>query len=464
MHPSYWRYVLHTTESFIKEEQPWPINIKKREKQQKAKEEEDRKKGELEEKKQQQQKGQQSQDQMDVDKKEDGKGGKEEPSKPRLSPEEQALLDCLHHEQLYRTSIKRNDGKGRSPHYNEELPEQIDEADQFTADNWIPRSDQLIRLTGKHPLNAEPDLTALFDAGLITPSAIHYVRNHGAVPHLMWENHRLEVTAGKQLVFLLDDLKNQFESINIPVLLACDGTRRKELNMIKATRAFNYTAAASSCAYWKGVRLCDVLRDAEVDKLVQENPDTRFWVHYEGADELSEGKYATSVPLQYIMDPNNDVLLAYEMNDHPLPPDHGYPLRVIIPGWVGGRSVKWLTKVWVTDKESDCYYHIYDNRQLPSFVTDPTSELAETMFNHPSTICNEQMLNSVTVRPAQGEKINLVDIKKGKQYRIEGFAFNGSGEEVDKVEISLDGGETWLYCVRKVSLKLVSCETLVSIC
>ena len=433
--------------------------MKKREKQQKAQEEEDRKKRELEEKqKQQEQKKQQDQQQkdadkgkMDIDQQVDGEDvEKEEASKPHLSPEEEALLECLRHEQIYRKSMKRNDGKGRSPHYNEQLPEQIDEADQYTPDSWIPRSDKLIRLTGKHPLNAEADLTTLFEGGLITPAPIHYVRNHGAVPHILWENHRLEVTAGTELVFLVDDLINQFESYNIPVFLACDGSRRKELNMMKATRAFNFTAAAASCAYWKGVMLCDVLREAEVDKLVNENPDKRFWVNFRGADELAEGKYETSIPLQYVMDSNNDMLLAYQMNDHPIPPDHGYPLRLVVPGYVGARSIKWLQKIWVSDKENDSFYYIYDNRQLPSFVTDPESEIAKIMFHHPSTICNEQMLNSITVRPHQGEKINLVDIKKGKQYRIEGIAYNGSGEEVDKVEISLDGGKTWLYCVRKV--------------
>lgn len=389
---------------------------------------------------------------MDVDQKGDEEaGGKEEPAGPKLSPEEQALLEVLRHEQFYRSSMKRDTGKGRSPLHDEQVPEQVDEADQFTPDSWIPRSDQLIRLTGKHPLNAEADLTTLFDAGFITPSPIHYVRNHGAVPHLLWENHRLEVTAGKQQVYLMDDLTKQFDSINIPVFLACDGSRRKELNMMKATRAFNFTGAAAGCSYWKGVLLRDVLRAADVDKLTREYPDSRLWVHYEGADDLSEGKYATSVPLQYAMDSNNDAMLAYEMNDHPIPPDHGYPLRVILPGWVGARSIKWLTKIWVNDKENDSYYYIYDNRQLPSFITDPESELADIMFRHPNTICNEQMLNSITVRPAQGEKIDLVNVKKGKQYRVEGIAYNGSGEEVDRVEISLDGGETWFYCVRKVS-------------
>ena len=247
----------------------------------------------------------------------------------------------------------------------------------------------------------------------------------------------------------MEDLTREFDSINLPVFLACDGSRRKELNMIKATKSFNYTGASASCSYWRGALLRDVLRAADVEKLMKEHPDARLWVHYEGADELSEGKYATCVPLQYVMDPNNDVMLAYMMNDHPIPPDHGYPLRVILPGWVGARSIKWLTKIWVNDQENDSYYYIYDNRQLPSFVTDGESEIADTMFHHPNKICNKQMLNSIIVRPTQGEKIDLVHVKKGKKYRIEGIAYNGSGEEVQKVEISLDAGGTWLYCLRK---------------
>jgi nitrate reductase (NAD(P)H) len=64
----------------------------------------------------------------------------------------------------------------------------------------------------------------------------------------------------------------------------------------------------------------------------------RYWVNFEGADEPSEGKYATCLPFDYVMDRTNDVILAYEMNDV-LPPDHGYPVRLMIPGYVGGRCV-----------------------------------------------------------------------------------------------------------------------------
>lgn len=87
-----------------------------------------------------------------------------------------------------------------------------------------------------------------------------------------------------------------------------------------------------------------------------------YYVHLRGADNPSQAKYETSVSFQYVMDATNDVLLAYEMNDAPIPPDHGYPIRVVIPGYVGGRNVKWLEKIWISDKENDSYYHIWDNR------------------------------------------------------------------------------------------------------
>ncbi|EIT81664.1 sulfite oxidase, molybdopterin-binding component [Aspergillus oryzae 100-8] len=249
VHPKFWRYVLHTTESFIKQEQPWPVNVAKRggEEKRRAKEEiEDPgrgKKGDSEE----QSKGQEEDAQKDV--------------KPKMSFEEAALLKYLQHEQKYRSSMRQNDGRGRSPFHDEVLPEQIDEADQFSPDSWVPRSKSLKRLTGKHPMNAEADLTTLFDAGLITPSPIHYVRNHGAVPHLLWENHKLDVVVDRPLTFGMDELISRFNSINIPIFLACDGSRRKELNMIKRTRGCppSRCASRSGCCRAHGERIREVL-------------------------------------------------------------------------------------------------------------------------------------------------------------------------------------------------------------
>lgn len=360
-------------------------------------------------------------------------------------------MRSLQHEKNLIKNLTQNDGKRKSPWAHLEPPDVIDDVDKSNPDNWIPRSQNLIRLTGKHPLNAEPELNALWDAGLITPNRLHYVRSHGAVPHILWETHKLDIENGK-CVLSMDDIRDNFDSVNIAVALACDGNRRKELNMIKRSKGFNWGAGAISNAYWKGAMLCDVLRAAGIDwdnKLTGQRD--RRWVNFEGADEPSEGKYATSIPIEYIMDPNNDVLLAYAMNDVPLPPDHGYPLRLIIPGYVGGRNVKWLAKIWISDKENDSYYHIWDNRVLPSFVTEKDGEFAETLFNHPDTACNEQNLNSAIAKPAHGEKVSLSNVKKGHTYRIAGYAYDGGGHEVQRVEISLDNGKTWLYCIREVS-------------
>lgn len=73
------------------------------------------------------------------------------------------------------------------------------------------------------------------------------------------------------------------------------------------------------------------------------------------------------------------------------------------------------------------------------------------MFHHPSTACNEQNLNSVIVTPAQGAELDIVDVLKHDTYRVDGYAYDGGGHEVQRVELSLDGGETWLYCLRHVS-------------
>ncbi|GKT41145.1 nitrate reductase [NADH] 1 [Colletotrichum spaethianum] len=438
-----WRYVLDMTEDWVKYGQKWPANLEA----EKKKEMEENKKNDPDAQAKRNTHPTTPPDTPVENSHLKGESDKDKQNpEDKYSPQELALLRALKHESEYMKNLEANDGKRESPQKSHKQQVSIDEADQFTPDNWLPRSQDLIRLTGKHPLNAEPHLTKLFDAGLVTPNELHYVRNHGPVPRLLWEFHEVDVEHGA-LVLSMDQLKNDFEAINIPVFLACDGMRRKELNLIRQSKGFNWGSGAGSCAYWKGPHLRDILLAAGVPEQLKEGQ--RYWVNFEGADELSEGKYATSIPFDYAMDAMNDVILAYEMNDVPLPPDHGYPVRVIIPGYVGGRNVKWLKRIWISEKENDSHYHIWDNRVLPSFITDMESELAETMFRHPSTACNEQNLNSVIVRPEQGERISLADAHKHKTYQIQGYAYDGGGHEVQKVEVSLDNGENWLYCIRE---------------
>lgn len=447
-----WRYVLETTEDWVKNQQKWPANIEKWEKE---KEEAEKKKKEdqghqgTDEQKQPQDK---VDDQAEAGQ-EDSKKEETDSEEPKLSPQEQALLETLEREARHIASLRENDGKRKSPQTHNRSSITIDEQDQFTPDNWLPRDPDLIRLTGKHPMNAEPPLSELFDGGLITPNELHYVRDHGSVPRLLWEFHRLDIEYnGETLSLTMDELKNRFHdsTINIPIVMACTGNRRKELNLQRKTKGANNAAASVGCAYWKGPLLRDVLLSAGIPATLPPSPSgTRYWVNFAGADELSEGIYETCIPFDYAMDPSNDVLLALEMNDLPLPPDHGYPVRLMIPGWVGGRCVKWLRRIWISDRENESYYHVWDNRVVPSFVRDKDGPLARAAFPHPSTICNEQVLNSVVCKPAHGERIALRDVRERAKYRVKGLAYNGAGHEVQQVEVSLDEGRTWLYAARE---------------
>lgn len=381
---------------------------------------------------------------------EDNSNKKEEQLHSKYTAQEISLLRVFEHEKNYIQGLKQDDGRRESTRGANPQVTSIDEADQFTPDNWIPRSSKLIRLTGKHPLNAEADVSQLFDAGFITPNDLHYVRNHGPVPRLMREIHRLDVQHGK-VRYSMKEIE-KMDWINIPIAMACSSNRRKELNMIRKTKGYHWGAGAVSCALWKGPLLRNVLLNAGALEGLNEDSEymeKRYWVNFEGADEPNGHNFATSIPLQYAMDPTADVILAYEMNGVPLPPDHGYPLRLMIPGYIGGRCVKWLRRIWVSDKENDSYWQFNDNRTLPSFVTELDGEFAAVATHHPDTACFEQNLNSVIVKPKNGEAIPFTQARKGKTYRIEGYAYDGGGHKVQKVEVSLDDGKTWLYCIRK---------------
>ncbi|BGP04219.1 hypothetical protein JCM10049v2_000017 [Rhodotorula toruloides] len=462
--PIGWRYVLNETEDWVKNEQDWPANAKKRSQQEQQQHGDDKKEHEDDGKKEhgsaETEKKPKPTEEKQHEPRSDGGGGGE--GDKQRSPQEQALLENLKGESEYVAGLQINDGSGHAMprDLRNRTDISIDEQDQFSPDNWLPRATGLVRLTGKHPLNAEPHLTELFDAGLITPNELHYVRNHGSVPRILWELHRVDVEVdrdlglgpGARLSLSMDDIKDDFEAVSFPVYLACDGNRRKELNMIRKGKGFNWGAGAVGCAYWKGALLRDVLASAGIvpDEVDAQLQSRQLWVNFAGQDELSEGTYETCIPLAYAMNSHNDVLLAYEMNGVNLPPDHGYPVRLVVPGFVGGRCVKWLRRIWITERENSSHYHIWDNRVVPAFVrsADEDDPIAHTMFHHPDTKCNEQNLNSVIVRPEHGETVSFGSAAGRRSYRVQGYAYDGGGLEVQRVEVSLDGGDEWLYCMR----------------
>ena len=178
----------------------------------------------------------------------------------------------------------------------------IDSKDTDTPDEWVPRHKDLVRLTGRHPFNCEAPLSALHEKGFITPSSLHYVRNHGACPKIAWENHTIDIggLAPKPITLKMKDII-ALPAHSLPVTLVCCGNRRKEQNMIKQTIGFNWGAAGVSTGVWTGARLIDILKLAGVEGIDNwaEGHHIRFASDSDkGGDKLPGGVYGTSVTLE----------------------------------------------------------------------------------------------------------------------------------------------------------------------
>ncbi|KAH7296256.1 hypothetical protein KP509_26G016000 [Ceratopteris richardii] len=325
----------------------------------------------------------------------------------------------------------------------------VDQRDAETPDSWIRRHPCLIRLTGRHPFNSEAPLSRLMEHGFLTPTSLHYVRNHGYVPRAMPDalhNWTVKVSGRVRnpMSFTVYEIINEFKPRELPVTLVCAGNRRKEQNIVKQTKGFNWGPSAISTSVWKGARLVDVLRRCGV----YSKKKGALYVCFEGEEILPGGgasRYGTSISIDVALDESCDVLVAYSQNGNPLEPDHGFPVRVIIPGYIGGRMVKWLRHITVSSKESDNHYHFYDNRVLPSHVDEDMAN-SEDWWHRPEYVINELNINSVITTPAHGESltINMQTLKV--PYTLHGYAYSGGGRKVIRVEVSMDRGETWLLC------------------
>ncbi|KAF2723340.1 hypothetical protein K431DRAFT_28628 [Polychaeton citri CBS 116435] len=320
-------------------------------------------------------------------------------------------------------------------------PTKVIDVDKKTPDGWLPRDPRLIRLTGVHPFNVEAPLSDLFNEGFLTSPELFYVRNHGAVPQVQdeeipnWE-FSVEGHVHHPFKLTLKDLIEQFEQLTYPITLVCAGNRRKEQNVVRKTKGFSWGPAGVSTALWTGVAMSEIIRKALPKRGAR-------YVCMEGADRLPNGYYGTSVKLNWVMDPNRGIMLAHRMNGEMLTPDHGKPLRAVIPGQIGGRSVKWLKKLIVTEGPSDNWYHIYDNRVLPTMVSPEESANNAKWWTDERYAIYDLNVNSAIAYPAHEEQLSIAGSSATSNYIIKGYAYAGGGRRVARVEISLDKGKTW---------------------
>lgn len=292
----------------------------------------------------------------------------------------------------------------------------------------FPQEAQSIRLITRQddPYNAEPLLKALVQ-DWITPVDRFFVRSHAAVPKIDLSTYRLRIEGlvKKPSVFSLQELGETFRSKETVATLTCAGNRRSEFKGGKIP-GVAWEAAAIGNARWQGVSLTEVLKAAGI----KENAK-HIW--FEGADSISQKgetfQFGGSIPIERVTrNANNDgdVLLATSMNGQQLTAAHGAPLRAVVPGYIGARSVKWLNRIVVSDRPSSNHFvaHAY---KVVSEDTIAAHEAVDPIYQY--------VLNSAGI---------ALDKSNGKHV-LRGYALPSGehGVRIKQVEFSLDDGKTW---------------------
>jgi DMSO/TMAO reductase YedYZ molybdopterin-dependent catalytic subunit len=269
------------------------------------------------------------------------------------------------------------------------------------------------------PENSETPLADVH--GWVTPTRLFFVRNHFDVPQLDVAAWRLSIggCVERPLELSCDDL-SALPQRTVLATLECAGNGRSFL--AQRVPGVPWGAGAVAHAEWSGVPLSVVLEQAGVSTDAVE-------VICEGADRGTEPDhpepmtFARGLPLQKAL--HRDTLLALRMNGEPLTPSHGFPLRLIVPGWYGVASVKWLTRLEVARVPFRGYFQTVKYTIQKQTDDGPQAEAIQG-----------QGVKSEIVRPFAGEALSL-----GKQ-RVFGLAWAGE-EAVARVELSSDGGQTW---------------------
>lgn len=295
-----------------------------------------------------------------------------------------------------------------------------------------PRRHPALKPASVKPYNAEPPLELLTES-FITPSDLFYVRNHLPVPEVDPDTYNLEIEGigVKSISLSLHDLKTKFPKHTLTAAVQCAGNRRSEMSKVKTVKGLSWGPAAIGNATWSGVRLYDVLKAAGLE---DDHPGVEH-IQFEGLDtDAANVPYGASIPIEKAMDPKGDVILAYEMNGEPLPKDHGFPIRVIAPGVVGARSVKWLGRILVSEEESTSHWQRNDYKGFSPSVDWDTVDFTK------SPAIQELPITSAICDPVQGDNVTLTP--DGKMV-VRGYAWSGAGQKIVRVDVTADRGETW---------------------
>jgi DMSO/TMAO reductase YedYZ molybdopterin-dependent catalytic subunit len=260
----------------------------------------------------------------------------------------------------------------------------------------------------------------------VTPNDRMYVRNNLTTPTIDINTHRLTIKGlvDKELSWSVFDLAKNFKTVSMQGMLECAGSGRQNYQP-KASGTPWLPTGGMGCPMWGGVRLADILKAAGV------KPGAAHVAGQGGDPGLvpTAAPVIRSIPMKKAMD--ESTLVAWSMNGDPLPWIHGYPLRLVVPGWVGSASTKWLHTLTVLDAPfkgtyMDSSYRVPRNPIEPGTKMPPDAVSAEAW-----------PIKSMITSPAPN-----VHVKGTGPILVRGRAWVGEGS-VERVEISIDEGKTW---------------------
>lgn len=257
----------------------------------------------------------------------------------------------------------------------------------------------------------------------ITPTGLHYLLIHYDVPAVDPEDWRLAVTGlvGRELSLSLKQVQSR-PAVTKAVTLECAGNGRAQLQPRPISQPWLLEAVGT--AQWTGTLLAPLLEEARLDRGAAE-------VLFTGLDHGVEGgveqAYERSLSLDEATGP--DVLLAYELNGEPLPPQHGFPVRLVVPGWYGMASVKWLGRITVLAEPFEGYQQTRSYR-----LRQDEDELGEPV--------TRMMPRALMVPPGVPDFLTRRRFVAPGRCPLQGRAWSGWGA-IESVQVSTDGGRGW---------------------
>ena len=301
-----------------------------------------------------------------------------------------------------------------------------------------PPPSPLLQFHTQKPTNAEAPNSLLTDSW-VTPKDLFFIRNHHPVPaNDQGDDFRITVQLPKKssgspatVTYSVADLKSQFKPRHVTSTIQCGGNRRSEMNTVPdraPTSGSPWLCGAASTAKWTGVYLADVLKKEGIDYYNADETGTKH-VQFLSVDGLE-----ASIPVRKAVDVHGEVLLAYAMNDEPLPREFGAPLRVIVPGHVGVRNVKWVKDIVLSGEEAKGPWQ----RGMAYKGFGPSVKSLEGIDVEAIPSLQEQPVQSVVTVPRKNSTLTA-----GNTHTIRGWAYSGGGRGIVRVDVSIDGGKTW---------------------